>query len=118
VIYIYTGSNDTSLQEVDYSVLTYIQLQVSCNTWTREHARANVGVECLEEKTEESSHFTCKGLDVDHPLPKVQSSLNVYEVLEIYKHSGEIIPDALQRLRGAYLSSAKYISDLNADSKF
>jgi hypothetical protein len=44
--------------------------------------------------------------------------LNVYEVLEIYKYSGEIIPDALQRLRGAYLSSAKYISNLNADSKF
>jgi hypothetical protein len=31
-----TGSNDTSLQEVDYSVLKYTQLQVSCNTWTRE----------------------------------------------------------------------------------
>ena len=35
----------------------------------------------------------------------------------IYKYAAEI-PDALQRQHGAYLSSAKYKSDLNADRKF
>ena len=43
-----TGSNDTSLQKVDYSELKGIQLQVPCNTWTQEHAKANFGVDCLK----------------------------------------------------------------------
>ena len=37
-----TGSNDTSLQEVDYSVLKGIQLQGPCNTWIGEHASESI----------------------------------------------------------------------------
>ena len=30
---------------INYSVLKVIQLQVPCNTWSQEHARANFGVD-------------------------------------------------------------------------
>ena len=95
-----TGSNDTLLQEVDYLVLEGIQLQELCNTWTREHTKANFGVDCLEEQTEAEVAKVWTSLAKVRMFticfPKFNLSVDGYEVLYIYKYAGEI-PDALQR---------------------
>ena len=107
-----TGSNDTSLQEVDYSVLKGIQLQVPCNTWTWEHAKANFGVDCLEEQTEVEVAKVRTSL-AKVPMftirfPKFKSTFNGYEVSYSNKYAVEI-SDALQSQHGAYVSSAKWM---------
>ena len=94
-----TGSNDTSLQEVDYSVLKGIQLQVPCYTWTREHAKANFGVDCLEEQTEVEVAKVRTSL-AKVPMftirfPKFKSTFNGYEVSYSNKYAVEK-SDALQ----------------------
>ena len=105
-----TGSNDTSLQEVDYSVLKGIQLQVPCNAWTREHAKANFGVDCLEEQTEAEVAKVRTSLAMvpmfTIPFPIFKSTFDGYEVSYSNKCAVEI-SDALQSQHGAYLSSAK-----------
>ena len=116
-----TGPNATSVQEGDHSVLKGIHLLVPCNTWSREHAIANFGVDSLDGKTE--AEVTKVRTSVTKvPIftirfPKFKSSFDGYNLSYIYRYAVEI-PAALQRQHGAYLSSAKYVSDLNTDKSF